>query len=147
MLLRRALYVVQFPLAVLLPLWVLLSRGIFADGIGWSFLGYLVLSPILFLALASIVGLVSARKTVRVQRAVSWLDAALLGALTLTLVAYGLFALPVLAALAVLLVVGGVWLELWQLFTETRGRVRQYLDPSPQQIPDLIVVPPERLSR
>ena len=52
MLLRRALYWVQFGMAVALPVWVLVSRGIVADGVGWQLVIYLMLCPILFLTLA-----------------------------------------------------------------------------------------------
>ena len=147
MILRRGLYWAQFGLAVLLPIWVLISRGIIADGIGWQFVVYVVLGPILFLALAALLGVTIARKRVRTTRAVSWLDVASLLVIWAAVFSYGLFALPALAVLVVLSIVAGFWVAVWQLVTETRARVKGYFDAGPRQIPDVIVVPADRLSR
>jgi hypothetical protein len=157
MLLRRAMYFAQFPLAAVLPLWVLISRGIIADGIGLTFIVYLIACPVLFVALAVLTGLVAARKSVRVDRAVSWPDAAVLGALWISLVAYGFYALPLLATAIVLLLIGGFWFVLSQWVAETSRRVREAIDmtPRPQFVstppmrqrtdPTVIVVPPESI--
>ena len=147
MILRRGVYWAQFGMAVLLPIWVLISRGIIADGIGWQFVVYVVLGPILFLALAALLGVTIARKRVRTTRAVSWLDAASLLVIWTAVFTYGLFALPALAVLVVLSIVAGFWVAVWQLVTETRARVKGYFDAGPRQIPDVIVVPPESVSR
>jgi hypothetical protein len=151
MILRRAVYWAQFALAVLLPLWVLVSRGIIADGIGWQFVVYLVLCPMLFIALAAITGLTVARKRVRTAHAVSWLDAATLVVIWAAVFSYGLFSFPALAAIVVLAILVGFWAAVWQLVRETRDRVKGYFEsaqqPGPRVIPDVIVVPRERLSR
>ncbi len=147
MILRRGLYWAQFGMAVLLPIWVLISRGIIADGVGWQLVVYLVLCPILFVALAVLTGLTIARKKVRTTRAVSWLDAATLLVIWAAVFTYGLFALPALAVLVVLSIVAGFWVAVWQLATETRDRVKGYFDNGPRQIPDVIVVSPDRVSR
>ena len=147
MILRRGVYWAQFGMAVLLPIWVLISRGIIADGIGWQFVVYVVLGPILFLALAALLGVTIARKRVRTTRAVSWLDVASLLVIWAAVFSYGLFALPALAVLVVLSIVAGFWVAVWQLVTETRDRVKGYFDAGPRQIPDVIVVPPESVSR
>ena len=151
MLLRRAIYWVQFGMAVALPVWVLVTRGIVADGVGWQLIVYLVLAPILFVALAVLVALTTARKRVRATKAVSWLDAAGLLVTWAAIITYGLFALPLLAVVVVLALVGLFWLAVWQLVTETRDRVKTYFEaasaPGPRQIPDLIVVPRDPLSR
>ena len=152
MLLRRALYWVQFGMAIALPVWVLVSRGIVADGVGWQLVIYLVLAPVLFFALAVLVALTVARKRVRETRAVSWRDAVGLLITWAAIVTYGLFALPLLAVIVVLAVVGLFWLVTWELVTETRDRVKTFFDaaaPSnaPRQIPDVIVVPRDPLSR
>ena len=151
MLLRRALYWVQFGMAVALPVWVLVSRGIVADGVGWQLVIYLVLCPILFLTLALLVGVTAARKSVRDARAVSWPDAAVLLVTWAAIVTYGLFALPVLAVIIVLALVGLFWLVVWELATETRDRAKAFFEaastPGPRQIPDVIVVPRDPLSR
>jgi len=153
MLIRRAVYIAQFALTVVLPGWVLIGRGVLADGIGWEFLVYLVLCPLLFVSLAVVTGLISARKSVRVARAVSWPDAGLLLALWASLLVYGLFALPLVAALVVALVVALFWVALWELTDETRRRVRGFVDDlaltpemartrTPGDAGRIIVVPP-----
>jgi len=153
MLIRRAVYYAQFALAVALPAWTLIGRGILADGIGWEFLVYLVLCPLLFVTLAVLAALVTARKSVRDAKAVSWLDAGLLLALWASLLVYGLFAVTPLAALVVILIVALFWVALWELATETRRRVRGFVDDlaltpemartrAPGDAGRIIVVPP-----
>ena len=127
MLLRRAVFVAMFPAAVILPLWILVTRGIVADGIGWAFIAYLFACPILFVLLAAITGIVTARKSVRNARAVSWWDAVVLVVLWVALVASGVFALPLVAVAVVVLVVGMFWLAVWELITETRRRVNSFM--------------------
>jgi len=151
MLLRRALYWGQFGMAALLPIWVLISRGIIADGLGWQFVVYLVLCPLLFIALTLLVILSIARKSVRQAHAVSWWDAVVLLITWAAIITYGLFAFPLLAVLVVIALVGLFWLLIWQLVIETRTRVKTFFDqaqsPAPREIPDVIVVPRNPLSR
>jgi hypothetical protein len=151
MVLRRALFWAQFGMAVALPVWVLVSRGIVADGIGWQLVIYLVLAPVLFIALGLVVALTVARKRVRETRAVSWRDAVALLVTWAAIFTYGLFAFPLLAVIVVLAVVALFWLVTWELVTETRDRVKTFFDaataPAPRQIPDVIVVPRNPLSR
>ena len=128
MIVRRVVYRAIFPLAVVLPVWVLIGRGIIADGIGWAFVAYLFISPVLFLALMVTGGLIAARPDVREQKAVSWADAAVLIALWLTLIAVGLYAYPALAVLALLLVLGLFWLAIWELLRETGRRFQRLAD-------------------
>ena len=153
MLIRRAVYYAQFALAVVLPAWVLIGRGILADGIGWEFLVYLVLCPALFFTLAVLAGLVTARRSVRVEKAVSWLDAGVLLALWAALLVYGLFAVSPLAALVVALLVALFWIAVWELTVETRKRVQGFVDDlaltpekararTPGDAGRIIVVPP-----
>lgn len=159
MLVRRVVYRLLFPLAVLLPVWVLIGRGILLDGIGWSFLGYLVVCPILFVLLLVIGGLVVWRPGVRQARAVSGWDAAVLIALWLVLVAAGFVAHPAIVAAAVVLVLGAFWFTAWELVTESRRRLRAAMDdvdatlkgarasvpqhPAPVDIGEVIVVTSE----
>ncbi len=128
MVVRRVVYRLLFPLAVVLPVWVLVGRGILLDGIGWSFLGYLIVSPILFVALLAIGGLIVWRPGVRQERGVSTWDAVVLGALWLVLLAAGLVAHPAIVAAAVVLVLGAFWFAAWQLVTESRRRLRAAMD-------------------
>ena len=120
MIVRRVVYRLIFPLAVILPVWVLIGRGIVADGVGWQFVAYLFIAPVLFLALIATGGLIAARSEVRAERAVSWADAAVLIALWVALIATGFFAYPAIAIAIVLLVLGLFWLAIWELITSTR---------------------------
>jgi len=126
MLLRRIVFYAQFPMAVALPVWVLITRGIIENGIGWEFVAYLIVCPILFIALLVIAALVFARKTVRVERAVSWLDTALLIALWAALIASGLYAQQGMAVLVVLLLIAGFWIAAYELFLDTRRRINEF---------------------
>jgi hypothetical protein len=128
MLLRRAFFYWQFIAAIVLPLWLFVGWGV-SNGSGWSFVGLLVLAPLLFVFLTVVGVLVYMRAGVRRTNAVSWLDVALLGALHATIIAFGLFT-GVTSALAVLGVVLGLaafWGSVWQLVDETRSRARAAL--------------------
>lgn len=121
--LRRAFYYAQFGAIPILPLWLLIGRGLVVEGPGWEFVLLLVISPILAVGMAIVVGLTVARKSVRVRRMVSWLDAGVLGAWYLSIVGAGLVAHTAVAVLVVILSGVAFWSALWQLFTETRRRV------------------------
>ena len=126
MVVRRVVYRLLFPLAVVLPTWVLISRGIIADGIGWQFVAYLFIAPVLFVALMMIGAVIIATPGVRSAKAVSWPDAAVLIALWLVLIASGFFAYPALAVAAVLLVLGAFWLVVYEFVHETRRRLQKF---------------------
>ena len=131
MLTRRAFFYWQIIAAFLLPSWVLVGRGIIDDGVGWDFVLYLVLCPILCVAMLAVAGLTVARKNVRTQRAVSWQDVAVLGAWHAAIIAYGFVSSSALVVVVVLLAVVAFWSAVWQLFAETRTRVQNAfsLDP------------------
>lgn len=154
--LRRLLFVAQFPFAVALSAWVFVTRGILADGIGAQLLAYAFVCPIITLALMAVSGVIVARKGVRLDRAVSWYDAEWLGVIWLLLFAFGLFAQPLLAVLIALVIIAAFWFEVFELFNETRARVKTALDLGPTGAPrgqgryrgDVIVVaPPDELKR
>jgi hypothetical protein len=125
MVLRRALYYWQFIGAVVLPIWVLIGRGIILADVGWDFVLYLVLCPILFVAMLAVSALTVARKKVRDSRAVSWQDVAVIGVWHISIIAYGFVAITGLAALIVLVGLAAFWSAAWQLYTETRSRVKE----------------------
>ena len=152
MVLRRALYWAQFGMAVALPIWVLVTRGIIADGVGWQFVIYLVLAPVLFVTLGVLLALSVILARVRGARVLSWPDVAVLLVMWASIITYGLFALPALAVVVVLSIVAGFWVVVWELATATRARVKTFFEggtaPSePKRIPDVIVVPRDPLSR
>ena len=143
MIIRKAFYWWLFPSAVVLPVWLLVGWAAFHSGSGWSFLGLLVLCPILFVALLAIGGIIVARRSVRESRAVSWYDAGVLAGWNASIIAFGFFPAGVtgwLAVLGVLFFLGAFWLGLWELTTELRGRVEQTFAAyesaaRPQQVP------------
>ncbi|MFT4028660.1 MAG: hypothetical protein QM675_02190 [Protaetiibacter sp.] len=128
MLVRRVVHWLLFPMALLLPVWVLVGRGILIDGIGWGFLGYLIVCPVLFVTLLVIGALVVWRPGVRKERAVSGWDAAVLIALWLVLVTAGFVAHPAIVAASIVLVLLAFWFALWELVTAGRRRVREVMD-------------------
>lgn len=122
--LRRAFYVWLIPAAFLLPLWLLVGWGVFTAG-GIAFLWTIFIAiPSVFLGELILTLLVRARGTVRATRAVSWWDVAGFTVWHALTIAVGFFNsawfAPVLVA-AILVGIGMFWLELWQLFRETRG--------------------------
>jgi hypothetical protein len=131
MYIRRALFYWQFIAAVLLPLWVLVGRGIILSDVGWDFLLYLVLCPILFVVMLAVAGLTTARKAVRSIRAVSWRDAAVMLVWHAVILTYGFIASGALAVVIVLLALLAFWNAAWLLYTETRTRVQNALSLDP----------------
>ena len=121
---RRALHRGQFVAAIVLPAWVLISRGIINDGVGLQLLVYLFACPILFVAMAAVGGVISARPTVREQRAVSVRDAVLLSAWYVVIFSYGLWASSILAVAIVLVGLALFWLSAVALFRDTRDRLQ-----------------------
>jgi hypothetical protein len=124
MYIRRALFFWQFIAVVVLPLWVLIARGIFGSSVGWEFIFFVVVCPILAIAMGAVAGLTYARKSVRSARTVSWLDVGILTVWHAAIIAYGFNDSPLLATLIVLGAIVGFWAAVWQLFTETSRRVR-----------------------
>jgi hypothetical protein len=121
---RRALFYWQFIAVVVLPLWVLIARGIFGSSVGWDFVFFLVVCPILAIAMGAVSGLTYARKSVRSSRTISWLDVGILAVWHAAIIAYGFVDSPLLATVIVLGAIVGFWAAVWQLFTETSRRVR-----------------------
>jgi hypothetical protein len=125
MLLRRAFYYWQFIAALVLPIWLFVGWG-FSSGSGWSFVGLLVLAPVLFVFMLVVSVVVYMRSSVRRNNAVSWWDVAFIGAWHAAIVAFGLFteASSAIAVLGVLLALGSFWVAVWQLVSETRATAK-----------------------
>ena len=134
---RRGVFYAMLGSVVVLPVWLLVSRGIIFTDTGWDFLGYLILAPLLAVALATVAALVWVRKSVRSTRAVSVLDAALLTAWYLSIVLYGASGdegvATALSVIGVLLAVASFWAAAWQLLRETRSRFRNIVTTFEQQ--------------
>lgn len=128
MLLRRTFFYWQFIAALVLPLWLFVGWGV-SSGSGWSFVGLLLLAPILFVFLTIVSVIVYMRAGVRRTNAVSWMDVGLVGALHLAIIAFGLFteATSMFAVLGVVLGLAAFWGAVWQLVDETRSRARDAL--------------------
>ncbi|WP_431220991.1 hypothetical protein [Leifsonia xyli] len=125
---RKAFYWWLFPSAVVLPVWLLIGWAAFNQGSGWTFLGLLVMCPILFVGMLVVDGILVARKSVRERRAVSWWDVVLLAAWHLSIIGFGFFvpgASGWFAVAGILLFIGMFWLAVWELLRETRVRVQQ----------------------
>ncbi len=120
--LRRAFYYAQYWAIPVLPLWVLIARGVAIDG-GWELVVLLFAAPALSFALIVMMGLTMARRSVRRARLVSWFDVGILAAWYAVIVVAGLFSNPLVAVLAIALTIVAFWSAVWQLFVETRRRV------------------------
>lgn len=145
--LRRSLFFAQFPLAIALPAWVFVTRGILADGVGTQLVAYAFICPIITLALGAIAAVIVARKEVRLERAISWHDAEWQGAIWVLLFAYGFVGWPLFAVLVTLLIIAGFWFEVFELFNETRARMKTALQVGPVRASsryrgDVVVIEP-----
>jgi hypothetical protein len=134
---RRGVFYAMLGAVVVLPVWLLVSRGLIFTDTGWDFLGYFLLAPMLAVTLGVVAGLVWARKSVRSSRAVSNLDAALLSAWYLTIALYGAAGdegvATAIAVVGVLLAVACFWAAGWQLVHETRSRLKNIVTTFEQQ--------------
>lgn len=124
---RRSLFYWQFAAAFVLPVWVLIGRGIFGSSLGWDFLLFAFLCPLLAIAMLAIAGLTSARKAVRSTRALSWLDAAVLVVWHGAIIAFGFVDTTGIAVLVVVAAIAAFWVAIGQLVVETRNRVRDVM--------------------
>ena len=121
---RRALYYWQFTAAILLPLWVVIGRGLFGTSTGWDFALYIVLGVILGFSMLVVAGLTVARKRVRDTRALTGRDTLALAIWHLSVIIFGFIGAPWVAAVIVIATIAAFWNAVWMLFTETRERLR-----------------------
>ncbi len=135
MLIRKAFFYWQFPAAVILPAWILIGWGVFA-ATGWQIIGLIVGVMMLTVAMLATAGLIFARKDVRADKAVSWLDVGLLTVLHGLIVAVGFFtpATALLGTLSVVVVIALFWSGIIQLVVETRRRVKAALAGYEEQV-------------
>ncbi len=129
MLYRRLVFAWQFPAALVLPVWLFLGRGILSEGLGGQTVALVFLAPALAIAMLATAGIITARRSARTARAVSWQDAALLTAWHVAILALGIPLLPELwsnlaAAFVLMLGLAAFWFGVYELVTETRRRVR-----------------------
>ncbi len=121
--LRRGFYYAQFWAVPVLPLWLLIGRGITMGGSGWELLFLLLAAPALSLALIVVMGLTIARKSVRRSRLVSWVDIGVLAAWYAVVIAAGLVSNPLVAVGMIVFTLAAFWSAVWQLIVDTRHRI------------------------
>ena len=121
--LRRVFFYAQFWMIPVLPLWLLIGRGMSIGGSGWELGVLLFAAPLLSVALIVVMGLTMARKAVRRARMLSWIDVGILGAWYLSVIVAGIYSVPLLAVLAISLAIVAFWSAVWQWVAETRQRV------------------------
>ncbi len=121
--LRRAVFRWLLPAAFLLPLWLIVGWAVFQGG--WAILWVLFIAvPSVLVGQLALTLLTRSRPSVRAERAVSWLDVAGFATWHALTVAVGCFvdgAFGWLLIAAILVGLGLVWLQVWQLWTELRG--------------------------
>ncbi|MCC6270817.1 MAG: MFS transporter [Microbacteriaceae bacterium] len=120
--LRRVFYYAQYWVIPVLPLWLLVARGLSVNG-GWEFVVLLFAAPLLSLALIVVMGLTVARKAVRRARMLSWVDVGILSTWYASVLAAGIISHPLMAVLALSLTLVAFWSAVWQWIVETRQRV------------------------
>ena len=128
MIIRRALYFAQFGAALILPLWIFVARGIVTNDTGWDTLAYVILCPVLFVVMIGISAIVTARKSVRSARAVSWIDVAAQLLLYAALITAGFVTTIAFLVIAVVILVAFFWVAVWELVRETRARFQGFVD-------------------
>lgn len=121
--LRKVFYYAQYWAIPVLPLWLLIGRGIAIDGAGWELLFLLFATPGLSLALIVVMALTVARKSVRRAHLLSWADVGVLSAWYVIIVLAGLFTNPLVAIAAIVFTLAAFWGAVWQLVVETRQRI------------------------
>ncbi|WP_149085215.1 MULTISPECIES: MFS transporter permease [Microbacterium] len=127
---RQAFFRWLLPSAFILPLWLLVGWAVFQGG--WAILWVLLIAmPSVFVGQLLLTLLTRSRPSVRAERAVSWWDVAGFGLWHALTIAVGFFidgAFGWLLAAAIVVGIGLVWLQLWQLWNEARGsgaRIRE----------------------
>ncbi len=122
MVVRRVFFWWLIPAAFVLPLWMLVGWIVTGAG-GWALLWVFFAIPGIFVWQLILTLLVRARGTVRAERAVSWWDVGGFALWHALVIALGLFNptwwAPVFIA-AMIVGVGLLWLEFWQLWSEAR---------------------------
>jgi hypothetical protein len=126
MLIRRAFYRWQFLAAIFLPVWLLIGFAIYGSGSGWGILALLLVVPIAFITLGVVALIIAARPEVRLAKAVSWVDVAVLAVWHGLIIATGFYG-PSATTFAILAIVGAIaafWISIWQLFGDSARRVK-----------------------
>ncbi|TDW31224.1 MFS transporter [Cryobacterium psychrophilum] len=129
MFIRRTFFRWQFPAVIVLPLWLLIGSSIFGTG-GWAVLGIFFGAVLLGLGMLIVSLFLFARREVREERALSWIDVGVLAVWHALIIALGLASDPSgwLSVLVIVVGIGAFWYAVWALFSAARKRVRAMLD-------------------
>jgi hypothetical protein len=152
---RRAFLWIMIASVVVLPLWVLVGRGLFGAPLSQALLPLAILAPFLAVQIGAVAGLTYARKEVRGPRQATWHDVRVVGPWLLGIVAFGFLVVDgtgdaaasgltalvgdgaltasnaIAAVLGLLTVLAGFGIALVQLrmlLLETRTRLNAYVD-------------------
>lgn len=125
MLIRRGFHWWLIAAAVVLPIWLGVGWIAFGQG-GWGTLGLVVTVPIAFITLAAIALLVRIRPTVRAERAASWIDVGVVGALHAAVIGIGFYGDTgaFFGVMAILLAVTAFWTSVWQFVRDGAKRMQ-----------------------
>ncbi|GAB3122614.1 hypothetical protein [Glaciibacter psychrotolerans] len=128
MIIRRAFFFWQFIAVLALPLWLVVGWPIFGGG-GWQVFGVFLGAVGLGVGLLIVSLLVYARKEVRTDRAVSWLDVGVLSLWHATIIAVGFYPSSAswLATVMVVLGLAALWCALGELVTAARKRMQSMM--------------------
>ncbi|GAA4366087.1 hypothetical protein [Agromyces bauzanensis] len=124
MLIRRAFLWWLVAAAVVLPIWLGVGWVTFGRG-GWGTLGLVITVPITFITLAVVALLVRIRPTVRADRAASWMDVGVVGALHAAVIGIGFYgdSGAFFGVMAILLAIVAFWSSVWQLISDGAKRM------------------------
>ena len=125
MLIRRGFLWWLIAAAVVLPIWLGVGWIAFGQG-GWGTLGLVVTIPIAFITLGAIALLVRIRPTVRAERAASWMDVGIVGALHAAVIGIGFYGDTgaFFGVMAILLALAAFWSSVWQLVSDGAKRMQ-----------------------
>lgn len=125
MLIRRGFLWWLVAAAVVLPIWLGIGWVIFGQG-GWGTLGLVITVPVAFITLAVVALLVRIRPTVRAERAASWTDVGVIGALHAAVIGIGFYgdSAAFFGVMAILLAIAAFWSSVWQLVTDGARRMQ-----------------------
>jgi hypothetical protein len=125
MLIRRAFLWWLVAAAVVLPIWLGVGWVVFGRG-GWGTLGLVITVPVTFLTLGIIALLVRIRPTVRAERAASWVDVGVIGALHAAVIGIGFYGDggAAFGVAAILLAIAAFWSSVWQLIADGAKRMQ-----------------------
>lgn len=125
MLIRRAFLWWLVAAAVVLPIWLGVGWIVFGGG-GWGTLGLVITVPVTFIGLAVVALLIRVRPTVRAERAASWTDVGVVGALHAAVIGIGFYgdSGAFFGVMAILLAIAAFWAAVWQLVTDGARRMQ-----------------------